>query len=70
MQRVVTWLKKNGISWYVIHTSDHVSAVDLQRSAAALTPRTLVPIHSFETGRFTGLFANVVQKEDGVWWDV
>ena len=70
VQRVVMWLKGRGIPWQVIHTSGHASAVDLQRFAAALEPRMLVPIHSFETGRFTEFFANVVQKRDGVWWDV
>ena len=70
VQHVVTWLKQNEISWRVIHTSGHASAVDLQRFAAALAPRTLVPIHSFETGRFAEFFANVVQKEDGVWWNI
>ena len=69
VQRVVTWLEEHDIPWQVIHTSGHAAAVDLQRFAAALAPRTLVPIHSFETGRFTEFFANVVQKEDGSWWD-
>ena len=31
---------------------------------------TLVPIHSFETGRFGEYFEHVVQKEDGEWWAV
>ena len=70
VQRVVTWLAEHDIPWQVIHTSGHASADDLQRFAAALAPRMLVPIHSFETSRFTEFFANVVQKEDGVWWIV
>ena len=52
------------------HTCGHASAADLRRFAAALTPRMLVPIHSFETGRLAKFFANVVPKEDGVWWEV
>ena len=70
MQRVVTWLKEHDIPWQVIHTSGHASAVDLQRFAAALAPRMLVPIHSFETGRFAEFFANVVRKQDREWWEV
>ena len=69
-QGVVTWLEDNGIPWPVIHTSGHASLVDLQRFAAALKPRRLVPIHSFETNRFAEFFDNVVQQEDGVWWNV
>ena len=53
-----------------IHTSGHASVADLKRFAAALAPRSLIPIHSFETGRFGEFFDNVVQREDGVWWEV
>ena len=69
-RKVTTWLKNNGMSWKVIHTSGHASLVDLKRFAAALKPRRLVPIHSFETNRFAEFFDNVVQQEDGVWWRV
>ena len=69
-QKVTKWLKDNGISWEIIHTSGHASVADLQRFAAAFAPRQLVPIHSFETGRFAEFFDNVVQQEDGVWWEV
>ena len=43
---------------------------DFKRFATALDPRRLVPIHSFETGRFADLFDNVDQRDDGVWWEV
>ena len=69
-QRVVQWLETNGIPWESIHTSGHASVADLQRFAAALAPRSLVPIHFFETGRFAEFFDNVDRKEDGVSWDV
>ena len=65
-----TWLKQNNIPMQVIHTSGHASVKDLKRFAGALAPRRLVPIHSFETSRFGEFFDNVVQQEDGVWWDV
>ena len=69
-QRVVQWLETNGIPWESIHTSGHASVADLQRFAEALAPRSLVPIHSFETGRFAEFFDNVDRKEDGAWWEV
>ena len=69
-QRVMQWLETNGIPWESIHTSGHASVADLKRFAAALAPRRLVPIHSFETGRFAEFFDNVARKEDGVWWEV
>ena len=68
--RVLTWLERHGISRRTIHTSGHASVADLTRFAGALAPRTLVPIHSFETGRFAEFFPNVVRKEDGQSWEV
>lgn len=67
---VVQWLEGHGIPLRTIHTSGHASVADLKRFAAALAPRTLVPIHSFETGRFGEFFGNVVQRQDGEWWVV
>ena len=64
------WLREQEIPLEVIHTSGHASVADLKRFAAALAPRILVPIHSFETGRFGEFFDNVVRQEDGVWWEV
>ena len=68
--RVTEWLDARGIPLEVIHTSGHASVADLRRFAAALAPRMLVPIHSFETARFGEFFDNVVRQEDGVWWEV
>ena len=68
--RVLKWLEEHGIARQTIHTSGHASVADLKRFAAALAPRKLVPIHSFETGRFGEFFEDVVQKEDGKWWAV
>ena len=68
--RVLRWLERHGIPRRTIHTSGHASVADLKRLAIALAPRTLVPIHSFETGRFGEFFRDVAQKEDGEWWEV
>ena len=67
---VLKWLEEHGIPLRSIHTSGHASPADLKRFAAALAPRALVPIHSFKTGRFGEFFDNVVQRDDGEWWDV
>ena len=69
-RRVVDWLGERGIRWETIHTSGHASVADLRRFSAAMAPRKLVPIHSFETGRFAEFFDNVVQEQDGAWWEV
>ena len=68
-RKVVQWLEHHGIPWQSIHTSGHASVADLARFATAFAPRALVPIHSFETNRFGDLFDNVVQRDDGEWWE-
>ena len=68
-RRVLKWLDDHDIRWHVLHTSGHASVTDLELFTAALAPRALVPIHSFETSRFGEFFDNVVQRDDGEWWD-
>lgn len=63
------WLKGLGIEMTHIHTSGHASPVDLKRFAEALAPKALVPIHSFAPEKYDGLFANVVSRDDGEWWE-
>lgn len=63
-------LKAHGVGFEVIHTSGHASIPDLKRLAAAISPRALVPIHTFEADRFPSLFENVVVRHDGEWWEV
>lgn len=64
------WLDRHDIPLVHCHTSGHASTQDLQRFAKAIAPKMLVPIHSFETKRFTEYFDNVERKEDCQWWEV
>ena len=64
------WLDRDGIPLHVVHTSGHASVPDLIRFAEALSPRVLLPIHSFHTDRFAELFGNVLRVRDGQWMDV
>jgi ribonuclease J len=59
-----------GIPFEIIHTSGHASLGDLKRLAAAVHPKALIPVHTFEPERFPELFENVVLRQDGEWWDV
>ncbi len=63
-------LAELGIPLAHAHTSGHASIADLKRLAAAIAPKTLVPIHTFEADRFTDHFANVDRKQDGSWWEI
>jgi ribonuclease J len=58
------------IPFEIIHTSGHASIADLKRLSAAVRPKALVPIHTFEPERFPELFVNVTLHQDGEWWDV
>ena len=63
-------LAARGIPLSQAHTSGHASIPDLKRLAAAIAPKVLVPIHTFEADRFPELFgSSVALKEDGVWWE-
>lgn len=53
-----------------IHTSGHASIKDLKRLAAALMPKSLVPIHTFQGDRFAEFFCNVTRHGDRQWWKV
>ncbi len=65
-----TWLRKYGIPIKEIHTSGHADPLTLKRFAEALAPKALVPIHSFAPEKYRELFAHVVYRHDGEWWDI
>jgi len=49
-----------------IHASGHASAGDLKRLAEAISPKWVIPIHTFEPGRYSELFPNILRLEDGL----
>lgn len=67
---VRNWLKRHHIPKCDIHTSGHASPADLQKFATALNPKKIIPIHSFEPGRYKELFENVEAHPDGEMWEV
>jgi len=62
--------ERRHIPFEVIHTSGHASPRDLKRLAAAIAPKRLIPIHTFERERYPTLFDNVLLANDGEWIDV
>jgi ribonuclease J len=56
-----------GIPFESAHTSGHASPGDLKRLAAVVSPKCLIPIHTFERDRFRSLFKNVTLIDDGEW---
>jgi ribonuclease J len=53
------------VSFVYAHTSGHAPVDDLQRLAAALKPRVLVPIHTEDADAFSDVFDNVTKLKDG-----
>jgi ribonuclease J len=56
------------VNFIYAHTSGHAPIADLQRLAAALNPRKLVPIHTERGEDFSRHFANVFTLNDGESW--
>jgi len=59
------WAETHRIPLRLLHTSGHASPSDLKRFAEALAPRTLVPIHSNDPSRYSGIYSNTTLLEDG-----
>lgn len=53
------------VSFYEIHTSGHAVRNDLQRFAARLNPKLLVPVHTERATDYSPMFENVVVLKDG-----
>jgi ribonuclease J len=53
------------VNFVYAHTSGHAPVADLQKLAAALKPRILVPIHTERAEQFQDHFDNVMRIEDG-----
>ncbi|MFC1708825.1 MBL fold metallo-hydrolase [Candidatus Omnitrophota bacterium] len=54
-----------GLELEQVHTSGHATAEDLKTFAAAINPKALIPIHTFEKNRYPSLFENVKILDDG-----
>jgi ribonuclease J len=67
--RVKSWLESRNIAKQSIHTSGHAGPSELKAFANALSPRKVVPIHSFAPDKYSSLFPNVEPHTDGQWWE-
>jgi len=67
---VKDWLERHSIPKLSIHTSGHASPSELKKLVSAISPRNVVPIHSFFPEKYPELFPNVEAHNDGEWWEV
>lgn len=68
--RLRDWLAGRRIPLNILDSSGHASPVDLQRFAAAIDAREVVPVHTRQATGYSELFANVRERADGEWWAV
>lgn len=66
--RISAYRSDPAVNFVYAHTSGHAPVADLQRLAAALKPRKLVPMHTEHGEDFSQIFANVVTLNDGERW--
>ena len=59
------FVSKYGLDFEHVHTSGHATVDKLKRFAKALNPGLLIPIHTFDAGKYPGLFENVKVMKDG-----
>lgn len=63
--RIAAYQQDPAVNFVYAHTSGHAPMEDLQRLAAALKPKILVPIHTEYAGEFSKSFENVMTLNDG-----
>lgn len=59
------YCEQKGLVIEQIHISGHATIEDLKAFANAIKPNTLIPIHTFEAGRYPDLFRHVKLLKDG-----
>ena len=64
LKRLKQWTKHHNIPFKFLHTSGHAKISDLQKLASALSPKILLPIHSFHVDHFRQYFQNVKILQD------
>jgi len=57
--------KSNELTLEYVHTSGHATKEDLRAFASAISPKTLIPIHTFEAEEYPVFFKNVLILKDG-----
>lgn len=69
-QKVQAFLTKHDIALESAHTSGHAGFDDLKKLVAALKPKVVTPIHTFEPGRYGELWSAIHPLNDGGVYEV
>ena len=62
----ISYLTKRKFTFHIIHTSGHADIESLKEMAEALKPKAIIPIHTFEAGKYKDIFKfSVIELGDG-----
>lgn len=65
-KKFINYLENRNFSIHHIHTSGHADTETLKQMVNAITPKNIVPIHTFNGNQYSGLFSvPIVVIEDG-----
>jgi ribonuclease J len=64
LQRLKDWTTEKSIPFKILHTSGHAKLADLKEFVNSLSPRRLIPVHSFHPEQYSLHFENVSVVED------
>src|SRR3546814_13184687 len=70
LRHLQDWIEAHRIPMVSIHTSGHASVSDLKRLVAAVDPRHLIPIHTFEREAYAERFGRATVLDDGEWFSL
>lgn len=59
LQRLKEWTLENSIPFRLLHTSGHAKLDDLKEFVTSLSPKRLIPVHSFHPEQYSQYFENV-----------
>jgi len=65
VRKFKAFVSKYKLDFEHVHTSGHATVDKLKKFSEALNPKVLIPIHTFEKGKYPGLFKNVKILNDG-----
>ncbi|MFA6393419.1 MAG: MBL fold metallo-hydrolase [Patescibacteria group bacterium] len=65
-KKFISYLTKRKFALHKIHTSGHADIKSLEEMADALNPKAIIPIHTFEAGKYREIFKfPIVEADDG-----
>ena len=65
LQKLKSFLLEQGVYYKYLHTSGHARITDLKNFVEKISPKKIIPIHSFHPEQYLELFENVQMVKDG-----